>query len=295
MRCLIDGDVLLHELGWSSQFPDKDTGEQILFSSEKACEMLDKKIEVIQEECMADDPPTLYVSSSDWIVKAWNKNAKWNDREQMVHEPNFRYEVAVTKPYKGTRKNPKPFHFKNLFIHMIENYDVVVSSGGLEADDMVCIAQRTAIDAGEETIVCSRDKDLRIVQGWHYSWECGKQPSHGPVETDSLGHIYQRITVNKTTKKETMDIFGYGLAFFLAQMVMGDGADNIPGLPSQGKAAAWKLLHPLEGDKEAQIKAVKDAYKEKAKDKSKELFLEQAQLLWMRQHDNQPFDIRKLK
>ena len=285
MKCLVDADVLLHELGWSSQFKDKDTGEEILFSAERACELLDKKIEVIQEECMSDESPTLYVSSSEWIVKAWNQNAKWNDREEMVHEPNFRYEVGVTKPYKGTRTNPKPVHFKNLFIHMIENYEVVVSSGGLEADDVVCIAQRTAIDAGEDTIVCSRDKDLRIVQGWHYSWECGKQPSHGPVETDSLGYIYMYKD----------DVRGYGLAFFLAQMIMGDGADNIPGLVGQGKAAAWKLLSPLEGDKKAQIKAVKTLYKEKAGDTSKELFLEQAQLLWMRQRDNEPFDIRKLK
>mgnify|MGYP000604329890 CR=1 FL=1 len=236
---------------------------------------------------MSDVEPTLFVSSSEGVIDIWNMSAKWSDRPELEHIPNFRYEVGVTKPYKGTRKNPKPAHFYNLFIHMMENYDLVISSGGLEADDTVCTAQIAAMERGEETIVCSRDKDLRIVKGNHYSWECGLQAAIGPVTTDSLGWI--------ELKGAKEDLVGYGLSFFLAQMLMGDNADNIPGLAGVGKAAAWKLLSPLAGDKEAMIKAVKDLYKEKAKENAKELFIEQSNLLWILHRDGEHFDMRKLK
>jgi hypothetical protein len=297
MRCLIDADILLHEISFHGQFKDKETGEDVLLPFEPVSEMLDQKINSIKDECMADDEPILFITSSDWIVNCWNNWAKYNDRELMEHVPNFRYEVAVSKPYKGTRKNPKPFHFQNLVSYMISNYNVVISKDGLEADDEACIAQREAQSKGEETVICSRDKDLRICQGWHYSWECGEQKAIGPHYTDPLGSleltIKEVVRGGKVVKEKK--VTGYGLSFFLCQMFVGDSADNIPGLPRHGVAVAWDLLSPLLGDKEAMIKVVKDAYKEKMGDQAREYFLEQARLLWMQQRRDDPFDIRKLK
>lgn len=285
MKCLIDADVLLHELGWSGQFKDKETGEEVLLPFETVADLLKEKIRVIEYECEADEPSTLFISSSPFIVDTWNRSATYFGRPLVTHEDNFRYAVSKTKPYKGTRKNPKPFHFTNLVAEMMHNYDVVISQGGLEADDEVCIAQKEALSKGEETIICSRDKDLRICAGWHYSWECGKQGAIGPHLTDSLG----KLELNEKGK-----VTGYGVAFFLNQMLVGDTADNIPGLQGVGDAASWKLLSPIMDNKSAMIKAVKDLYKEKLGDASKEYFLEQASLLWMVQDRGQPFNLGKL-
>lgn len=141
-------------------------------------------------------------------------------------------------------------------------YDFVLSQDGLEADDAL------ALDQTEDTIICSRDKDLRIVPGWHYSWECGKQREIGPHNTDSIGSLY----------KDGDKVIGYGMKFFYYQMLIGDGVDNIPGLHGVGPAKAFKILEPLVTVEEME-KAVKDMYKERGA--TKEFFIEQARLLWM--------------
>ena len=246
--------------------------------------MLDEKIRIICHECDADEPPTLYISSSDQAVKMWNRSAPYFGRPELSHEPNFRYLVGKTKPYKGTRHNPKPFHFYNILAYMLANYEVVMSSGGLEADDEVCIAQRTAIDEGRETTICSRDKDLRICAGRHYSWECGKQAAIGPETTDTFGWL---------DKKANGEVYGYGLIFFLFQMLTGDSADNIPGLPKVGAVGAWNILNKVKDKKEA-LSLVKKKYKEVLGDQSKDYFLEQGSLLWMVQRRDEPFSIERL-
>ena len=135
----------------------------------------------------------------------------------------------------------------------------------------------------EGTIICSRDKDLRICPGWHYSWECGKQPSVGPVETDALGWL---------ESKKSGATLGYGLAFFYYQMLVGDSADNIPGLPGCGDARAKKLLEGADTEMEL-FKRVKEAYKERGM--GKEYFLEQANLLWMIQQRGIGYEMPSLR
>jgi len=273
MKPLIDGDILLHELGWSGEFKDKETGEVVLFDFDKVQELLDDKIKFICEEVEATEAPRIYITNTEWLVEQANNRNKWTGGPYLEYEPVFRYEVAVSKPYKGTRKNPKPFHFYNITAYLLSNYDVQVSYDGLEADDCMCIDQYSRIQEGHtDTVICSRDKDLRICPGWHYSWECGNQASIGPTFTDELGWL--DFNGEKT--------IGYGKAFFYYQMLVGDTADNIPGLPKYGDAAAKKMFaEPM--SEEEMLEAVKNAYKESPHiENPKEYFLEQANLLWMR-------------
>lgn len=263
MTPLIDGDILLHELGWSSEFTDKETGEKILFDFEYCQELLDKKIELIVDEVGSTKPPIIFLSDSEWLSKKLKRK----------FIPGFRYSIAKSKPYKGNRKNPKPFHFYNIIAYLMAKYSVVVSSDGLEADDEMVIYQVK----NNNTIICSRDKDLRICPGWHYSWECGKQASIGPVETNELGWL-------EDTER---GVIGYGLMFFYYQLLVGDSADNIPGCPKVGKVKAFKLLTETETDDH--LKLVKDEYKKA--EMSKEYFLEQANLLWMRQDRNKSYSL----
>jgi hypothetical protein len=102
-----------------------------------------------------------------------------------------------------------------------------------EADDGVAQAQYAAIKAGNTDLSCivSKDKDLRMVPGLHL---CTKTNSiinvsaFGSIQIDSKGKLT-----------------GYGTKFFWAQMLMGDTADNIRGLPAI-HADIMKALFPTQ-------------------------------------------------
>lgn len=284
MQPLIDADVLLHEIGWSGEFRDKDTGENVLLPAEHVMEILDKKIEIICEDVMADEEPILYISDSEWLA----------EREGRKFIPNFRYEVAKTQPYKGNRKNPKPFHFYNIMAYMLGMYNTVISTDGLEADDMMSIEQF----GRDDTIICSRDKDLRICPGWHYSWECGKQNAIMPTLTDSIGWLEMTEKVVGETKtgkpKIKKEVKGYGLSFFYYQMLVGDSADHIPGLSGVGVVGAYNMLCDFE-DEQQLFECVRDEYKDVMGKESKDYFLEQANLLWIMQEKGKPYEIPRFE
>lgn len=269
MQPLIDADILLHEIGWSGQFKDKESGEEILLDFEFVSELLDEKIRLICQDVEADEPPLLFLTNSEWLNKQLNKERRRAGKEEREYTPGFRYAIAKSRPYKGTRHNPKPFHFYNIIAWLRAHYTCIISDDGYEADDMMCMYQFGS-DPGS-TIICSRDKDLRICPGWHFSWECGKQRAIGPYCTDEIGSL---------SIKPDGSTVGYGMKFFFYQMLVGDTADNIPGLPKVGDAGAVKLLGPLTTVREM-YEAVKALYIEKMGDQAQEYFKEQAALLWM--------------
>ena len=262
-----------------------EVGELILMNFDHVSELLEARIAVICDEVEATEPPVMFFTNSEYVNRRLNKARRYVGEYEVKYVHNHRYEIAVTKPYKGTRKNPKPFHFYNIMAYLMHKYEYMVMENGLEADDAMCIHQMRRMKHGHfndrgqltyelDTVICSRDKDLRICPGFHYSWECGKQRSVGPHYTDRLGSL---------TKGENGKTLGYGLKFFYYQMLVGDTADNIPGLKGWGDVGAKKLIQDLP-DEMAILKVVKEAYKEKGM--SKEYFMEQAHLLHMVQELN---------
>lgn len=187
----------------------------------------------------------------------------------------FRYDVAVTKPYKGTRKENKPWHYDNLTAYMKGVLPTKVVTH-IEADDALAIDALKDVD---NTIICSRDKDLRQIPCNFFSWELGKQPAFGPLRIDEVGSI--------KLSPDRKDIKGTGFAFFCAQMLIGDKADNIPGLEGCGPVAAMEILRdPLYASQDCEdtgyiLEAVHEAYKEKYIDDHQARIKEQATLLWI--------------
>lgn len=299
MKPLIDADILLHEIGWSGEFKSKETGEEILLDPEYVFDLLDKKIDLICEDVGATEPPTLFITNSEWLNNELNRRHRFKGEPEEEYKPLFRYSVAVTQPYKGNRNNPKPFHFKNLIIHMLANYDVVIAKNGYEADDLLCMYQGN-YDTGNgwetvPSVICSRDKDLRICPGYHFSWECGKQKAIGPEYTDELGRLIMTIVEKEKNEKiiKEKKVHGYGLKFFYYQMLVGDTADYIPGLPKWGLVRAFELIDPLTTHEEV-FNAVKQAYIEsQGLCKAKEYWMEQANLLWMIQKEGERYTIPK--
>lgn len=248
--------MLLYQIAFSAQFTpppteDNPEPEQVILPFEKAAELMDNLIADIVEQVNADEY-VLYLTGKG----------------------NFREEIAKKKGYKENRsEKEKPFHYENLKAYLIYSLGAEVVEG-MEADDAMAIAQWEDYlgcwDIDEHasndyfrrddinTIICTRDKDLLMVPGLHYGWECGKQPERSP-------HF--------VTEEE-------GLSFFYKQVLTGDSVDNIPGCPGIGPKKAEKALEGLSQEEEM-YQAVLALYEEKYPENASEELLEQARLVWM--------------
>lgn len=262
MTPLIDCDVLFYEIGFSSEQRLKVGNNYIVVprSWEFAKELFDKKVGIICKDVGATTDPILFLTNTPFITKLENRRRKWEGLEPIEFQEVFRHKIAVTKPYKGTRKEEKPYHFKNLVSYVLNTYDTQISFSGLEADDLMCIYQTAA--PPDSTIICSRDKDLRQCEGWHYSWECGLQASIGPLKTNKLGSLINTNEgkINKKTGKPMpLKVFGTGDKFFYYQLLIGDTVDSITGIHRKGPVFAFNLLKNAESGEEC-LRLVREAY-----------------------------------
>ena len=259
MRALIDADILVYQAAHGGE--NTREGEEEVYSFEYVESLLLKAILEITSAVGADSY-TLYLTGDN----------------------NFRNDVAVTKPYKGNRVKPKPFHYKNVRAYLMSLPETIMTEG-IEADDAMSMAQMEVYNywgargfdnrTPEEccdTVICTRDKDLRMVPGWHYGWEHARQPEYEMKFLDEFGQLEYNAEKNKIT--------GTGLLFFYSQLITGDSVDNIPGLPKKGPKAAYVTLQSVKDEEEAK-KAVYSLYKETIGESWKEYLLEQGQLLWM--------------
>ncbi len=254
MKALIDGDILRYEIGWGAV-----TGWKAITDREEI-------------------PPFNYVEKL-LLERIASIQAATDSDEYCLYLTEgrtFRYDIATTKPYKGTRKENKPWHFDNLTAYM-EGALHHRTVSFIEADDAL------AIDAGkapEATVICTRDKDLRQVPANVYSWELGRQPSFGPVRVTALGTL--------ELSKDKKQLKGTGFAFFCGQMLVGDRVDNIPGIPGLGPVKAYDILSPIleRESTKAMTSSLYDeieySYHEYYGDSNWEhLMVEQGQLLWI--------------
>jgi 5'-3' exonuclease len=162
---------------------------------------------------------------------------------------NFRYDIAVTEPYKGNRKDSKkPKHLPLLREYLQTAWAAKVSEGQ-EADDDIAIR---ATELGDESIIVSTDKDFNQVPGWHYN--------------------FVKKVKGYVTPEE-------GMRFFYKQILTGDSADNIKGLFRVGDVKATKML--------ADSKTEVELYQCCVEAMGAERVLENARLLWLRRKQNE--------
>lgn len=242
MQPLIDADVLLYEVGFAAETGWQGEGVPPF---DYAAELLDQRIANICAMTGATKPPLLFLTG----------------------KTNFRNDIAKRQEYKD-RPSHKPFHYYNLKAYIKGKYDYRLTEG-LEADDLMAIEQTLRPN---ETIICSRDKDLLQVPGWHYSWELGNQPAFGPELVDEWGYIH----LSSDRKK----IKGVGLLFFYSQLLTGDRVDSVRGLDGCGPVRAFEILEGSKTSTEA-LKRCYEAYKAKYGMSGYAEMLEQGRLLWM--------------
>lgn len=235
MRCLIDADILTYECSAIGQFKDESTGEIVMKDFSRVEEHLHQKIKEILEECDSDEEPLLFLTGDRHLAKLLNRRPKWSEpSEPLELLPSFRYFEAKTRPYKGNRKDvEKPLHYHNIRAYILSEFECVISNG-LEADDMLAMH----MTKNPNTILCSIDKDLRQVPGWHYSWSIGPRPSIPLYEVDEFG------TMELVDKGKSKALKATGIRSLFAQALMGDLVDNIQGIPKCGPVMAYNILSP---------------------------------------------------
>jgi hypothetical protein len=188
----------------------------------------------------------------------------------------YRYAVARTKPYQGTRssgRRPYNWEFLREVIEGGFNPDFPVEiTNGAEADDLF---GKYAVILGWMNVVhLTQDKDMRMLPGLHMDW---KERTFCTVEPDTWELIHNGKT--------------YGRKWFWLQMLHGDTADNIPGLPKYitpagkpalcGEVTAGKLLDGTTCEADARSR-VFGLYAAWYGEDWRIHLLEQAVLLWMR-------------
>jgi 5'-3' exonuclease len=172
------------------------------------------------EEEFSDEENELY------LLKAFHKfKMIINDLKEECFADNVRvavggignYRKDIFPAYKANRHAPGIN--RNPFVPLIrllaaEN-EIAIEAHGMEADDLLRIWAEECRAAGEHFIVCSIDKDLKMIEGQHY--------------------LMHKMTFFESTPE-------YAMRFYHEQLLMGDPVDNIPGVPRVGPEKAKAFL-----------------------------------------------------
>lgn len=221
---LIDSDIIAYRCGFACKDEPLKT----------ALRTTDKFVEDV----------IVFADHADFFYDEW--------RLFLTGKNNFRYEVAITHPYKGNRTQPKPPHLQEIRKHLVGKWGALVCDGQ-EADDAIAIE---ATKLGDESIMATVDKDFNQVPGWHYNF---------------IKREHYHVDEDEATK------------FFYTQLLTGDSTDNIFGLERVGPKKAAKILEDCTNEEEMYT-ACLEAYGDFKR------LLENARLLWLRRKRNEMWE-----
>ena len=146
-------------------------------------------------------------------------------------EPTFRH--AKYPEYKGTRK-PMPQELKEqipLLKEMLEKMEIAtVSLAGFEADDILGTLAKKGEEKGMDVIILSGDRDLLQLATKKTMIRLPRTAKGQTVIEDyKEDQVQERYLV---TPAQIIEL----------KALMGDAADNIPGIPGVGEKTATRLL-----------------------------------------------------
>lgn len=134
------------------------------------------------------------------------------------------YRKSFIKSYKANRKKedrppllPALKNYVQAKEEWTKLYHTFVSRN-VETDDSIAATYQKWTGKGYHLIICSSDKDLKTIPCIYFDT------------------YYKRRSLSVITKEEA------DKNFFM-QMIEGDRADNVPGIPSMGKVKAAKILN----------------------------------------------------
>ena len=225
----------------------------------------------------------------------------------MTGNENFRDDVATLRRYKenrydkdGKRIKSQPSWLQECRQYLVSEWGAVIINK-MEADDMLSIRAYEDQKKYTKLFISTLDKDLAINTCWYH-----EQTSGNITNITQPGSIYLDAKCK---------LRGTGIKFFYAQMLMGDRADCIVGLPKVtqwvkdtfnipriggcGHKAAWCVLNDVDSPAEMERRVYECyksfwtlyGYRHWRTDKMynpgiatvNKQFLEQGRLLWLRQ------------
>ena len=157
-----------------------------------------------------------------------------------VHAPTFRHKMYAE--YKGTRK-PMADELRQqvpVIKEVLRAMGVkTIECAGLEADDLIGTLSNRCENEGMEVTVISGDRDLLQLATEHVKIRIPKtKQGKTEIEDYYAKDVEERYQV---TPKEFIDL----------KALMGDTADNIPGVPSIGEKTATKIITQYHSIEEA--------------------------------------------
>lgn len=196
MIALIDGDVLKYACGFASDANAKAMG--------------------VEHEDLA-----YCLNTVGTTIRSICDVSKADDYVVFVSHPVNR-RTTIYPAYKANRDpTHKPYWFHEIGEYLEKKHGALTSDEGDEADDAIGIAQCTS---GQETVICSIDKDFDGVPGLHYNFS----------KTRKANGVYD---VSEELANQ----------FFYKQILSGDSTDNIPGMyKTLGVKASKRFTGPLD-------------------------------------------------
>lgn len=182
--------------------------------------LVDADIVTFRGAFSAEDEEEAFIACArtEGILKEIGEVLGTSSMELWLSGPdNFRY--GIYPEYKANRITAKRPKWEKEVKQFLTNQFEANWSKGCEADDMLAIRHQ---ELGEESILCSIDKDLLQSPGWHY---------------------------NFVKKEKTFVTPEEGIRFFYYQLLVGDTADGIKGVPGIGPVKANRILD--QADEEA--------------------------------------------
>ncbi|MBO5208988.1 MAG: DNA polymerase I [Lachnospiraceae bacterium] len=148
-----------------------------------------------------------------------------------VHAPTFRHEIY--KEYKGTRK-PMPEELRQqvpVMKQMLQAMGIcIMEKPGLEADDILGTIAKRGEKEGMEVALVSGDRDLLQIASEHIKIRIPKtKGGKTEIEDYYAADVEAKYQVNP-------------VQFIDLKALMGDTADNIPGVPKVGEKTATELM-----------------------------------------------------
>ena len=245
---LVDADILKYKAGFSSQRTtyQHKSGPQIFSNKTEANEYLKvqagfdpskHKIRAWTKEHWIDDDWTIRIvlgtfdSCKEFIDDTIDEIKRQTDSEEVLlcltQGRTFRDDLAVTVGYKANREgSAKPEYGSDIVEYFKDAYPWV-EAVGYEADDLMGMNQTT------DTVICSNDKDMRMIPGRHYNFTTNEKFMVTPFEADR---------------------------WFFIQLLAGDATDNIPGVPGIGMKRAATMVDQYDGDTAELVEAIKEEY-----------------------------------
>lgn len=150
----------------------------------------------------------------------------------------------------------RPKYYAELREYVKKKFDAEMVEGR-EADDAIGCAQWAAKD--KSTIICSIDKDLRMIPGYHYNFVKGE---------------FDYITLSQANRN------------FWMQVLIGDRTDNILGIDGVGPKKAAKILEKV-GDGYSYRDVVEEAYWERYLEEAIPRMNEAMNLLWIQRKEGE--------